>query len=300
MLEGIEALIALEESGTVSEAAVRLRLTQSAVSKRIRALQASLGFRLVEPVGRRLRLTAAGIEFVARARPLIAELRVLGSSVNAAAASTFSLAVADSIASTWGPRIVRRALERSPGIEVSLHAHRSALIIESVRLGRFQIGLCTDSGADDDLIHFRLVDEPMVIANCFFEDVAAPGQPLICVESGTAAWKVIEPMLRTHQPALLKRHMTRVESFGATLQMVKAGFGDGLIPLGMILEAGLAPRGYRLLEHVHRPVSLLTRKTVHHLAAFARFREQLAIAATGYFAATSGSLMTGRVAARRG
>ena len=87
MLEGIEALIALEESGTVSEAAIRLHLTQSAVSKRIRALQLALGFPLVEPIGRRLRLTAGGLEFVARARPLIAELRVLGASVNSAAAT---------------------------------------------------------------------------------------------------------------------------------------------------------------------------------------------------------------------
>ena len=33
MLEGIDALIALERFGTVSEAAVRLRLTQSAISR---------------------------------------------------------------------------------------------------------------------------------------------------------------------------------------------------------------------------------------------------------------------------
>ena len=39
MLDGIDALIALDQFGTVSEAATRLRLTQSAVSKRIQALQ---------------------------------------------------------------------------------------------------------------------------------------------------------------------------------------------------------------------------------------------------------------------
>jgi DNA-binding transcriptional LysR family regulator len=49
MLEGIDALIALEKFGTVSEAATRLRLTQSAVSKRIQALQRAIGLKLVEP-----------------------------------------------------------------------------------------------------------------------------------------------------------------------------------------------------------------------------------------------------------
>ena len=54
ILDGIEALAALEQCGTISEAATRLRLTQSAVSKRIQALQKTVGFRIVEPDGRRV------------------------------------------------------------------------------------------------------------------------------------------------------------------------------------------------------------------------------------------------------
>ena len=38
-MPGIEALAALAQFGTVSEAATRLRLTQSAVTKRLQALQ---------------------------------------------------------------------------------------------------------------------------------------------------------------------------------------------------------------------------------------------------------------------
>jgi DNA-binding transcriptional LysR family regulator len=57
--------------------ATRVRLTQSAVSKRLQALQDAVGFQLVERDGRRVRLTARGLEFVQRARPLMAELRAL-------------------------------------------------------------------------------------------------------------------------------------------------------------------------------------------------------------------------------
>ena len=39
MLDDIDALAVLAQLGTVSEAAARLRLTQSAVSKRLPALQ---------------------------------------------------------------------------------------------------------------------------------------------------------------------------------------------------------------------------------------------------------------------
>ena len=49
MIEGIEALLALERTGTISEAAAQLRLTQSAVSKRIQSLTNEVKFKVIEP-----------------------------------------------------------------------------------------------------------------------------------------------------------------------------------------------------------------------------------------------------------
>src|SRR3954464_12706696 len=100
MIDEIDALVALQLFGTVSEAATRLRLTQSAVSKRLRSLESQLGLTLVEPDGRRVRLTAAAVGFLERARPLVAELRGLAQPVARAEATAFSLALADSIASS--------------------------------------------------------------------------------------------------------------------------------------------------------------------------------------------------------
>src|SRR5215475_8122506 len=134
MIDNLDALVALATFGTASEAAIRLRITQSAVSKRLAALQAEVGVRLVEPDGRRLRLTAAGVELLERARPLVAELRALARPAAAPARPRFTLALADSIAASWGPAAVRRALAALPGARVELHAHRSVLVIESVRL----------------------------------------------------------------------------------------------------------------------------------------------------------------------
>jgi DNA-binding transcriptional LysR family regulator len=284
LLAGIDALFALQRFGTVSEAAVRLRLTQSAVSKRLRALESELGYRIVEPAGRKLRLTAQAIDFLERARPLVAELRSLKTPREIGGISHFSLAIADSIASSWGPRIVRRMLDRSPGIGVDVHAHRSVLVVESVRLGRYHLGLCTDPLAAMDLIHHRIVDEPMVVVNARCARRATRGSPLITIEATAASWKAIEPLVRSRHPSLLARPLVPVESFGAAIQMVKAGFGDGLIPLGLTLESGLDRACYRELPGVRRPVSLLARKTVNQLASFALLREQLKEAAESYFA----------------
>jgi DNA-binding transcriptional LysR family regulator len=284
MLEGIDTLIALERFGTVSEAAVRLRLTQSAVSKRIQALQRTVGFRLVVPDGRRIRLTAAAADFLERARPLVADLRGLTVPVPGNAASAFSLALADSIASSWGPAVIGRALRGLEGVTVSLHAHRSVLIVESVRLGRYHIGMSTDLPGTRDLIHYPVVDEPLVIISSGPSTKPARSQPLISIEPSSATWRAIEPQIRERHPQLLARPLVPVETFSATVQMVKAGFGDGLVPLGIAIGMNVDRRSRRELPGVSRHISLITRKTVNQLADFRLLRERLVNEAARYFA----------------
>ncbi|TMG86728.1 MAG: hypothetical protein E6H78_03290 [Betaproteobacteria bacterium] len=108
--------------------------------------------------------------------------------------------------------------------------------------------------------------------------------PLISIEPTSAAWKAIQPLIKQHHRQLLQRHLVFVESFSAAMRMVEAGFGDGLIPLGLILEKGLRRRCYSELPGIKRPVSLLTRKTINQLTSFDRLREQLVRATTAYFA----------------
>lgn len=283
MLESIDALVALENFGTVSEAATRLRLTQSAVSKRLQALQDEVGFQLIEPDGRRLRLTAQAIEFLARVRPLVAELRGLMQNKGAAAAEAplnFSLALADSIASSWGPAVIRKALNKLPGSSVELHAHRSILVIESVRLGRYDIGLCTESATAKDLVQHPLVDEPLVLVHAELGPRPLRGAPLIAIEPTSATWRAIQPQLAARHAGLLKSPvpMIAVESFGAVVQMVRAGFGNGLVPLGLALDLRLERESYRPLRGVTRRIALITRKTVHELPGFLALRAQLAAA----------------------
>ncbi len=284
MWGGIDALIALDQFGTVTEAATRLRLTQSAVSKRIRSLQDAVGFALVEPDGRRVRLTPGAINLLERARPLVAELRGLTQPIATRPSASFSLALADSIASSWGPGVVSEALRGASGISLDLHAHRSVLLVESVRLGRYHIGLCTDAPGAKDLVRHPVVDEPLVLVNAGLGGRFDARLPLISIEPGSATWRAVEPLLRAHHPQLLRGRLTAVESFAATVQMVKAGFGNGLVPLGLALEMALDRRSYRELPAVERRVALLTRKTISQLAGFALLRERLTQAAAAYFA----------------
>lgn len=284
MLEGIDALVALETFGTVSEAATRLRLTQSAVSKRIQALQAQVGFRMVEPDGRRVRLTPRAVSFLDRARPLVAELRGLVKPVVADSASSFSLAVADSIASSWGPAAVRRVLGELPSVRIDLHAHRSVLVIESVRLGRYDIGLCTESPSVRDLVQHPLVDEPLALAISGLGTKLNRSLPLITIEQTSATWRAVHPLLRERHPELFATELVFVESFGAVLQMARAGFGNGILPLGFALDMKIPRRSFRSLHGVARRIVLFTRKSLVQEASFEALRERFSAAVKSRFA----------------
>lgn len=275
MLDGIDALVALETFGTVSEAATRLRLTQSAVSKRIHALQAHVGFRLVEADGRRLRLTARAVAFLDRARPLVADLRGLVKPVAVDSPASFSLALADSIASSWGPAVIRRVLARRRDLRVDLHAHRSVLVVESVRLGRYDVGLCTSMPSARDLVQHAITDEPLVFVLSGLGSKWDRELPLITIEQTSATWRVIQPLLRLHHPRLLARELVFVESFGAVLQMLKAGFGNGILPLGLALDMKIPRRSVRSLPGVVRPIALFTRKSLQEKSSFIGFRDEL-------------------------
>ncbi|HKU40016.1 MAG TPA: LysR substrate-binding domain-containing protein [Polyangiales bacterium] len=60
-LASLEALEAIARAGSVTRAARALHLTQSAISHRVRGLERDTGLRLLEHVGRGVRLTAAGL-----------------------------------------------------------------------------------------------------------------------------------------------------------------------------------------------------------------------------------------------
>jgi len=283
MIRNLEALLALHSAGTVSAAAARLRLTQSAVSKRIGALEHTLGYRVVEPDGRRLRLTPRGARLVERAAPLVAELLSLGTALPGSGAAVLTLALADSIASSWGPEVVRAALAGTTALQVQLHAHRSVLVVESVRLGRYQLGLCAEMpGAARYLIRLPVVEEAMVLVHAGLGRRPSPSLPLITIEPGSATWRAVEPLLRRESPALLRRQRVSVESFAAVLQMARAGFGDGLVPMGVARAAGVDQARCRTLPGVRRRVTLHARKTVGLLPAVEDLHARLSAAARAY------------------
>jgi LysR family transcriptional regulator for metE and metH len=74
-LRHLRSLIALAESGSVSRAAERVHLTQSALSHQLRALEAHYGVAMVKRHGQSVKLTAPGERLVSLGRAVAAEIQ---------------------------------------------------------------------------------------------------------------------------------------------------------------------------------------------------------------------------------
>ena len=73
-LDGITSFVAIAVSGSISEAARRLRLSKSVVSERLAELEASLGAPLLHRTTRKLTLTEDGAAFLVRAQRITEEI----------------------------------------------------------------------------------------------------------------------------------------------------------------------------------------------------------------------------------
>ena len=82
-LRQLRAVQAVAELGSVTAAASRLRLTQSAVSRMIGGLEAELGVTLFERHRRRLILSKHALQFITRAERIVSEMQELQSSARA-------------------------------------------------------------------------------------------------------------------------------------------------------------------------------------------------------------------------
>lgn len=78
-LDGIASFVAVAESGSISEAARRLRLSKSVVSERLAELERSLGAGLLHRTTRKLTLTEDGTAFLERAHRIVQEIEAAAS-----------------------------------------------------------------------------------------------------------------------------------------------------------------------------------------------------------------------------
>ncbi len=120
-ISALEVLEALARSGSVSRTADLVHLSQSAVSHKLKTLEAHLGFKLTTPKGRGVALTAEARRYVAAIAPGLASLRDAHRAMGAVRGA-LDVAVASGLAATWLAPRLRRFLNIYPEVSLTLRS----------------------------------------------------------------------------------------------------------------------------------------------------------------------------------
>lgn len=180
--DALHLFLNVAATGSFSRAAALASTTQSAVSKRISALEEDLGARLFRRTGRGAALTDAGRALVPRAEALTAEVAGLGELVRDARDAPRGLVRLTVQPSIGWPLVGDLAVatrERHPGIRLQISEGTTGQIEEWLAEGRIDVGVMSSEPAGTHVETERLFSVPLLLAASVDDPITrAPSVPL--------------------------------------------------------------------------------------------------------------------------
>ncbi|ATP45640.1 MULTISPECIES: LysR family transcriptional regulator [Pseudomonas] len=159
----------IAELGHLGRAAEKLNRSQPALSKSIQRLEASLGARLFQRDGRRIKLTGVGEFLLARGKQLrlsIAETEREVRDYASGLVGNIRLGCAASMADYLLPQLTEALLSRAPKLTLKLSIGQDDVLKESLRGGRLDAIICPLIANDADFQSYPVLqDEAVVVAS---------------------------------------------------------------------------------------------------------------------------------------
>ncbi|MBV1879890.1 MAG: LysR family transcriptional regulator [Pseudomonadales bacterium] len=277
MIENLETLLVFSRAGTMLETSTRLRISQSAVSKRIAVLENYYGKALIQKKGRRVELTQHGQKLVDKVSPILTELRDLFVDEESISKGELVIGVSEAILSSWGPKVFVQVQQEMQDVNFVFHAHRTPVVLDRVRSGDFIAGICTGlDSLDTDLLSKMLFHEPMVIVPSGLIPLKwnkSDDLQVISIEDNSGAWRSFKDEARR----LNIHRAVSLGSFFGVAQMAIAGFGHGLVPIGVAVTLNVPAHLLINLsaEGLSRPVRFVARKSTHSLPIVKTFYQSI-------------------------
>ncbi len=237
----VEAFLAVGTFGGFRRAAAALRLTQPAVSARIRALEDSLSVRLFERgrQGHRLALSAAGRALRPHAEQLLQAVALARQAVHdirPASGGAIQIAAVLSICTYLLPDVLQRFQASHKDVMITVRSGHSKEVLEMVLRGDAEIGLArslhhpeveTVSLRDDPLVLVgRAASWPASTRRARLEEIA--DRPLIFFDRGSSDWTLTQGLFR--RAGLVPNVALEVETIETAKRMVERGMGLAFLP----------------------------------------------------------------------
>ncbi|HFE39159.1 MAG TPA: LysR family transcriptional regulator [Gammaproteobacteria bacterium] len=145
-INNIKAFVSVAETGSFSNAAERLYVTQPAVSKRIAGLESTLSTKLFDRIGRRIILTEAGKTILPKCRLILDTLNDTATSIHnlsGEVSGRLTLGTSHHIGLHHIPPVLRQYVQRYPNVQLDIHFLSSEQVCEKVENADLELGIIT-------------------------------------------------------------------------------------------------------------------------------------------------------------
>jgi len=143
-LRHLRYFVSVADAASVSKAAVGIHISQPALSRQIRDLEAELGLRLFDRVGRRIQLTAEGRDLLEQSRAVLAQVDAIDKRARALIAGAVGNirigATPQTMQSLIAGFLARYGRSR-PGVEISLTEAGGARLLDLLRQGDLDLAV---------------------------------------------------------------------------------------------------------------------------------------------------------------
>jgi DNA-binding transcriptional LysR family regulator len=243
----LRAFIAIAESGTFTAGALRVHVTQAAISMQIRQLETEIGARVFVRAPRHVILTEAGEHLLRRARHMLREHdAAIDEIAELAGAERGRLRIGSASAMVLTdqlPTILRELQKQHPRAEIGVTSGTSEALVEQILKGELDIafvslpvdarGIQTERLSEDQLVaiaspRHKLAKHRSVSA------YTLAGERLILGERGGNTRRLIDQFFA--QAGVTLRVAMELSRQAAIRRMVEEDMGVGIVPLQSVRE----------------------------------------------------------------
>jgi DNA-binding transcriptional LysR family regulator len=243
----LRAFMAIAESGTFTAGALRVHITQAAISMQIRQLENELGARVFVRAPRHVILTEAGEHLLQRARQILREHDAAVDEIaELAGAERGRLRIGSASAMILTdplPKILKELRRQHPAAEVAVISGTSEALVDQILAGELDIafvslpvdvrGIQTERLSEDQLVAIASPRHKLAKQRTISAYTLA-GEKLILGERGGNTRRLIDQFFA--QAGVSLHVAMELSRQAAIRRMVEEDMGVGIVPLQSVKE----------------------------------------------------------------
>ncbi|MBP2707842.1 LysR family transcriptional regulator [Microbispora sp. RL4-1S] len=286
-IDELRWFLELAETEHMTQAADRLHITQSTLSRALRRLERGVGVQLFDRNHQRLRLNEYGQVFRRHARRALDELDVAQDRITSLMApprEPVSLAFAHSFASWLVPEVLGAYQREFSDVRFVLRQDTPEGMLKLLLAGMVEMILTAPRPPGPQISWLPLMDEPLHLVVPADHHLACRSEvkvidivdvPLILLRHTIGLRGIIRPLL--HSTGVTPIVVAEAEDFPTVKSLVASGLGVSVLPAG---DRTPPPPGVRMIpiadSGAYRPVGIAWDTTQPATTAARRFREFVA------------------------